>query len=417
MTEFKRALLVALLAGGMASTAVAKEKPAAAAADATSANAKNLSKPGQAAAVAAQKQDAAGDSAGAIATVKAAYAAGNLNPTDEFFLSQIELGAANKIKDNAALEEAIRKSANSPFLPATEKVKYMRNMAALSLQRKDYAGATATYEQLVQMTPDDAESTFNLALLYRDQKQNQKAVDTLQKAIGAARAKGTKAPETWYQARLQIAYDNKMAAAVTPASVDLVTDYPTSTNWSNVLQIYRDAVPDDDQLNLDVFRLMRALDALGPERVWDEYARISLEKGLPGEARKVIDDGVAAKKLTGTRPLEKEIGTTASGKIAADKASLPGLERDAAKAANGKVALGTGDAYYGYGNYAKAAELYRLAVSKGGVDAATANLRLGAALAQSGDKAGAATALQTVQGGPRQQLAQYWLIHVGGKAS
>ena len=415
MTEFKRALLAALLAGGMASAAVAKEKPAAAAADPSAANPKNLSKPGQAAAIAAQKQDGAGDSAGAIATVKAAYAAGGLNPTDEFFLSQIELGAANKIKDNAALEEAIKRSASSPFLPAAEKVKYMRNIAALALQRKDYAAATTTYEQLVTMAPDDPESTFNLALLYRDQKQHQKAVDTLQKAISASRAKGVKAPETWYQARLQIAYDNKLSAALTPASVELVSDYPTATNWSNVLLIYRDSQTNDDQLNLDVFRLMRALDALGPERVWDEYANLALEKGLPGEARKVLDDGIAAKKLTGTRPMEKEVGTAAAGKIAADKASLPGLEKESKTAASGKVALGTGDAYYGYGNYAKAAEMYRLAASKSGVDAATANLRLGAALAMGGDKAGATTALQAVQSGPRQQLAQYWLIHVNGK--
>ena len=60
--------------------------------------------------------------------------------------------------------------------------------------------------------------------------------------------------------------------------------------------------------------------------------------------------------------------------------------------------------------------MYRIAVSKGGVDLPSANLRLGASLAMAGDKAGATTALQAVQGGPRQQLAQYWLIKVNGKA-
>ena len=60
--------------------------------------------------------------------------------------------------------------------------------------------------------------------------------------------------------------------------------------------------------------------------------------------------------------------------------------------------------------------MYKLAGTKGGVDAATANLRLGASLAMAGDKAGAATALQMVTTGPRAQLAQFWLIKVNGKA-
>jgi TolA-binding protein len=75
--------------------------------------------------------------------------------------------------------------------------------------------------------------------------------------------------------------------------------------------------------------------------------------------------------------------------------------------------MGQGDAYFGYGEYTKAAEMYRLALSKGGVDAATANLRLGASLMRGGDKAAAKAAFEAVQGGTRAPLAQYWLIALG----
>ena len=417
MTHFKRVLLAALLAGGMTGVAVAKEKPAAAEASGSAADPKNLSKAGRAAAQAAQKLDTDGDAAGAINAVKAAFAAGGLNTTDEFFLSQIELGAANKAKDMVALEDAVNRSAVSPFLPATEKPKYLRNAAALALQRKDYAAATKVYEQLIVMAPDDADAILNLALLYSDQKLNAQAVATLEKAIAAKKAKGEVAPEVWYRQRLKIAFDSKLAAQTTAASVDLVAAYPNPVNWYDALNLYRDSANGDDQFNLDLYRLMHSVNAMGPDREWQEYARLALDKGLPGEAKKILDEGIATKKMTGTKPVEKEMNATATGKVAADKASLAGLERDSAKAPNGKAALGTGDAYFGYGNYAKAAEMYRLAVSKGaGVDLATANLRLGASLALAGDKAGATTALQAVQGGPRQQLAQYWLIKVNGKA-
>ena len=420
MIQVSRLALAALLLAGGAVPALGKDKASAAAAAAVApgaANPKDLSKAGRAAAAAAQKQDSDGDSAGAIVTIRAAEAAGGLNPTDLFFLSQIKLGAASKAKDSAALEEAVKSSVDSPFLPATEKPKYLKNVAALALQRKDYAAATRAYEQVVGLTPDDSDATLNLALLYGDQKQNAKAADMLEKAIAAKKAKGEKAPEPWYRQRLKIAFDNKLQTAVSSASVALVTDYPNPVNWYDALNLYRDSVNADDQLNLDIYRLMHAANAMGPDREWQEYSRLSLEKGLPGEAKKILDEGIAAKKISGTKPIEKEIAQVAGAKVAADKASLPGLERDAAKATNGRAALATGDAYFGYGNYTKAAEMYRLAANKGaGVDVATANLRLGVALAMAGDKVGATTALRSVQAGQRAQLAQYWLIYVSQKA-
>ena len=66
-----------------------------------------------------------------------------------------------------------------------------------------------------------------------------------------------------------------------------------------------------------------------------------------------------------------------------------------------------GDAYYGYGQYAEAAELYRAALQKGGEDPDLVNIRLGAALALAGQRAEAETAFRAVTGGPRAELAQY----------
>jgi tetratricopeptide (TPR) repeat protein len=69
-----------------------------------------------------------------------------------------------------------------------------------------------------------------------------------------------------------------------------------------------------------------------------------------------------------------------------------------------------GDRYYAAGDYAKAASLYRQALAKG-ADSSLANLRIGEALARSGDKAGATAALTSV-GGARSDLAKFWLVYV-----
>ena len=99
------------------------------------------------------------------------------------------------------------------------------------------------------------------------------------------------------------------------------------------------------------------------------------------------------------------------GKVAADKASLPAADKGARAAANGKAALSTADAYVGYAEYAKAIDLYKVALAKGGVDANTVNLHMGWAQALSGDAAGAKATFATVAG-PRKPVADFWIIHL-----
>ena len=87
---------------------------------------------------------------------------------------------------------------------------------------------------------------------------------------------------------------------------------------------------------------------------------------------------------------------------------LAGEEKRAAGAAKGDVAMQTGDAYLGQRNYAKAVEMYRLALQKGSIDANVVNTRLGIALALSGQKAEAKTAFGAVAGSPRADIARFW---------
>ena len=110
----------------------------------------------------------------------------------------------------------------------------------------------------------------------------------------------------------------------------------------------------------------------------------------------------------------KELRASVTSKAVADKASLAGLDARARTAADGKAAASTANAYLGYRDYAKAADLYRVALQKGGVDADTVNTRLGIALALSGQKAAAQQALGAVTpSGPRGDIARYWTIWVG----
>lgn len=406
------AAALALIAAA-APAAAKKADDAAAAAAANTPDAKNISKAVRPFLMETQKLEAAGDNAGALAQLRSAEATGALNDTDKFYIAQLKLGLGNKLKDNAALEEGIKASVASPFLPASEKPKYIGNLAALALQRNDYNAAMQYMEELTAMPGAKPADFDTLGDLYSRQKQTPQAIATYEKEIAAATAAGQLAPETTYQKRLQLAYDGKNAAASQAASMDLVKAYPTPTNWRNVLYIYREFAKVDDQGNLDTLRLMQTVGALGGERDYAEFTELLLAKALPGEAKAVVADGVAKGMLAPGKGHLSEYNKEIAAKVASDRAALPGYDKDARAAANGKAAMGQGDAYFGYGEYTKAAEMYRLALSKGGVDAATANLRLGASLMRGGDKAAAKAAFEAVQGGTRAPLAQYWLIALG----
>ena len=416
MTINPRGLLTVLLLSGaaLAAPAAAKDDKAAAAAAAAQPAPPKLSKPVQLQLIAAQKALTANDAPGALAAVKLAEAVPNPTADDVYMTNAIKINVGIVSKDNALIEEGIQKALATGKVPADKQASFIKNAGSLALNRKDYATATRYYEQLAVIAPNDSENVAALAELYQAQKQSAKAVDTLTKAITASRAAGQTPPETWYRRQLAIAYDGKLPQTQSTA-MQLVQAYPNAVNWRDVLVITRESLAKaDDQTNLDFMRLQSAAGALNGERDYAEYAGTALDKGLPGEAKTAVEAGIAKGMLATSKPYVAEIVRSANAKVAADKAALPSLEKESRT--NAKTALGTADAYYGYANYAKAADLYKLAAAGTTVDADTANLRLGAALARAGDKAGAAAAFKLVKGGARATLAQYWLIWIGQAA-
>ncbi len=401
-----RSFAIALLASAALTAA-----PALAQKKVEAPKAPKLSKPVAVVLVAAQTLQQAGDHPGALAKIAEADAFASPTPDDTYMISALRLSSAVALKDNALIEKSLTKMLATGRVSAADQPKFLRNIGALAMQRKDYAVATNAFEQLVKLNPGDGEGIVGLAELYFAQKQSAKAVDSLTQAIAANKAAGQPVPESWYRRRLQFAIDGKQVAQIRPAGVGLVEAYPNAVNWRDAIITTRDSFPKlDAQTELDFLRLQSVAGALNGERDFVEYAETALGNGYPGEAKTAIDEGIRRNMLVATKPLVAELRKTANTKVATDKAGLPGLEREIK--ANPKLALATGDAYYGYGDFAKAASLYKQAVGAPTVDQATANLRFGVALARAGDKAGATVALNAVKGGPREALAKFWLIHI-----
>ncbi len=409
MRLISRVALAVALAGGLVATpAVAqrgkKEEKAPAQ------KALKLSKPVQAIAAATQKLQQAGDNAGALA--KLAEAADLPKQDDDAeVIAKLKLQSAVAMKDNAIIEESLVALTGLNILPPEDQLRYTGIIGSLAQQRGDFVKASLYYDKYVAMNPADAGMMVNAAEVYNKVGDRDKAVTMLTSAIAAQKAAGQPVEEAWFRRRVQIAVDSKNTAATMPALLDWVSAYPTPNNWRDAVLLTRDGFGKiDDQTLLDYGRFQSVTKSLAGERDYIEYADTALNRGFPGEAKAAIDSGIASKMLDPANALVKEMKASADSKVVADKAGLAAAEKEIK--GNARIALATGDAYYGYGNFAKAVELYKQSMTGTNVDLSISNLRLGAALAMTGDKTAAVEAFKAVKGGAREALAQYWMAYL-----
>ena len=362
----------------------------------------------------AQAAIAKNDFAAAAAAVAAAEPEAKTGD-DRYVIGITKLNIGSKQNDMAVVGQGIDMVLASGSAPAADLPALYRNQGALAVQAKDNAKAEAAYTKLVEVDPNNAENMVMLAEIKYQNQKPQEALAALDKAVTAQKASGQPVNENWYKRGLGIAYDSKLKPETLKWSEAYVQAFPSPTAWRTALQIYRQDNPLDDGQTLDLFRLARKAKALQGERDFFDYANTAMERGLPGEAEAVINEGFASNMVERTSKPLNEVKNLSSPRVAADKASLPASATRAASAANGTPALNTADAYLSYGDFAKAAELYKLALTKGGVDANVANTRLGIALAQQGNKAEALQAFSQVQGA-RKPLADYWTIWLNQQA-
>lgn len=427
MIGSKRAVALALAFGGFAASSALAQyqstapkqqsapQPAASAAAAPAGEGRKyvLSREGRKAILVLQKAVNAKDTANIPAALTAANAAAKTND-DKFFIAQLQLKAAVDQKNDAAITAALEAMLATGVASPAQRLPLETNLGKQYYNMKQYDRAATMFEGVLKLDPSNADGLAMLAETRKAQGRVPDAVALLQKGIAARVAAGQKPSEDWYKRAVALAYDAKLPA-VFQLSRDWVAAYPTTTNWRDTLRIYQNSSGLGDDVLIDLLRLQRASGALAGESDYFRYANGVLTKGYPGEAKAVLDEGFAAKSINSSKAIFRDTLAAANAKVASDRASLPGLEQAALAAPAAKSAMIAGDAYLGYGEYAKAAALYRAALTKSGVDPSLANLRLGIALARSGDKAGATTAFNSVSG-PRADIAKYWLLWLSTRA-
>lgn len=420
VTPLSLALALALTGGAVsapASAAKKEEKPAGRKLNVSPEVLKSLQ--------AAQKASDAQDFAGAKTALTEADGKAASND-DKYQIGAIKLNTGIQSKDDALKMEGLNQMLDSGLTPPEQTGQFNMVAADAALAQKNYdfaisrgQAALAAGYKAEQVNPTIAQAYFGKAGTGNASAEpargfNQQGLAALKAAADATKASGQPVPAQWYQIGV-----SRAAAARLPE----VTDWakwayaanPSGENLRTLIRLFQQANPNiTNRENLDVLRLMSAAKGLVVAADFTELAEMASKTGIYGEVKSTIDAGRAKGVLNASQA--GDIYQAAVGRIPGDKSSLGAAEADAGKAANGKVAAATGDAYLGYGDYAKAAAMFELAKQKGGVDADEINTRLGIAKTMGGDNAGAKSAFEAVQGGARKQIADLWLTYLGTKA-
>ncbi len=348
------------------------------------------------------------DWAAATAALPAARA-GAQSPYARYLVGRLQLDIGTNTQNQAIQAEAVAAMIASGAAPAETMAPLLGAQVQFLIQANNLAAAEAPLTRLLELDPNNVDRIIQLGQIKFRLNKREEGNALYQRALQLSSANGQTPPEILYRRVLGASYEAHEGRRTIELTRTLLNAYPNPTNWRDALLIYRESTQVDGPLGLDISRLMRVTGGLTSEADFVGFALELNRGGLPGEVKAVLDEGVSRNVLRASSTNVSELLASANGRIAEDRAGLARTRTQALAAANGRAARTTADAYFGYGQYAEAAELYRAALQKGGEDANLVNTRLGAALALAGQRAEAEAALRAVTG-PRADLAQYWLI-------
>jgi tetratricopeptide (TPR) repeat protein len=243
-------------------------------------------------------------------------------------------------------------------------------------------------------------------------------LDYLEGLITARTVAGQAVPQEWYGTGLTRARDLRDGTRIGHWAGLYAARGNTPESWNAAISLVTQAQQYGPQEQLDAYRLMDRAGALATEGAYTGYINAALGPAgvaYPGEVIRIATAAKASGKIVTNGPFVDSALQKAQALVQSDKASLAGDAAAARKAASGEDALGAGDAYLSYSMAPEAEEMFKLALSKGGVDNDRVLTRLAIAEVDQGKYDDARANLAKITGA-RAPLAAMWLAYIDTKA-
>ena len=328
-------------------------------------------------------------------------------------LAVYQLEIANQRNDNDLRAPALDVLIASDLTRADRIPAYLATRGQIAYERGDLDTARTLWARRLELEPNDPQAIANLAQVDNSQGNLGGAADMLERAIAARQAAGGPVPETLYRQWMSVAHDARLVGPGINAARTLVTAYPNARNWREALVVYRQLAAPAEDLEIDLFRLMRAVGALAKGPEYQRMAQLLMHGGMAAEAKAVLDEGLARRVIEPGESPTREIIAEVDRFIPRQRREFEALQ--ATRSPSVEQARSMADTLLGLGHYAEAAALYRTTLERAAGPAAEMSTRLGMALLLAGRRPEAEAAFRqaAAASGPEQArygaLARFWL--------
>ncbi len=354
----------------------------------------------------------------ALDKVNEASAVSGKSAQEDQIINEFKISILGQMKDTAGAAKVIETMLAANQIPAAQIPERILLLTQIYFQQKDYPKAIQYGERYVKDSGANVEVMDIVARSYYLKGDFKTAGEQVQKLIKQAE-QAKKIPEKgWYELLMscQFKLDNKVGITTTLES--LLNNYPTQEYWRNIFKYLSNEASYSEKETIEIFRLKKALGILEAKEYID-MAELSLAMNDPGDAKAALEAGTSAGVLGQAKEKEREtrLLNLAKTKAAQDLASLDVSAAEAQTLPNGEALAKIGAAYLGHGLNDKAIAALKTAINKGSVSSIDeAYLRLGVANLNSGKKADAIKAFQSVSDKSKlARLSRLWIIYAQSK--
>lgn len=365
----------------------------------------------------AQNLVKANDLKGALVKVKEAQEIPGKTPYETKTVNEFLAFVALKQGDYGTAAKAYEDLLNNSPDPAQTSQR-LQVLTQLNYQNKNYPKAVQFGNRYLKEVGNNVDIALLVAQSYYIQKDYANTLDATQNLIKIAQAAGQPVKENWLQLQMSSYHNLGRDQEVAAVLEKLLASYPSRAYWKDMLTIVQSGSNLNDRGRVELYRLKRAAEVLESDEIV-EMAEMSMAVGLPGDAKSVLEYGFDAKLLGVGSGKEREnrLLNKARNDSAEDQKALDNQAKQAAAAPTGDLDTKVGEAYATYGQYDKAIEAISRGLKKGGVAAEDeAYLHLGQALYASKKYNDAVTAFKSVKADSKYaRLAKLWVILAANK--
>lgn len=359
--------------------------------------------------VAAMVQGETPNAAGARAAIPTMVAAIE-TPADRNVAGNLILNIGNQLSEPALQRQGLEMMLESGLVAPEQVGQFNWFVGSLAFNSGDYAAARTALQAAVAAGYSDPEAdvTALVAESYAREDNYEAAYNTVMEAVAAAEAAGSTPNESWLLSTLQRTYNNDMREQALTTSEALVRHHASQTNWVNTLQVINALYELDPEVRVDMYRLMRATDALTQRQEFVRYIEDLDPRVMSNEVQDVLAMGMTAGVFDSGDPYYTEVKGIVDTRAPQDRSGIEGIVSDG-ESGDSLDAMSAGDVLYSLDDFARAEGMYRMALEKG-ADANTANTRIGIAQVEQGNYAAALETFAMVDGS-REPVARMWAAY------